>query len=181
MMTIKMMTPMLPTPCWCQWGAVELTLQSCGADWRHDHYKCLSVTDSSLGAIILGDCNLLGKPGVTNQPWSFVLAVPCKRQCALCKRPAMSSVLSPSEDQTGDVTSVPVFSSVSTMWAVTSLLYLHSVSVKSVYSVEMFMSNIADGGGTVMTTFEDDSGSQAAILLHVIFIFIVYFSCQILA
>ena len=45
----------------------------------------------------------------------------------------------------------------------------------------MFMSNIADGGGTVMTTFEDDSGSQAAILLHVIFIFIVYFSCQILA
>ena len=65
-------------------------MQSCGADWRHDHYKCLSVTDSSLGAIILGDCDLLGKPGVTNQPWSFVLAVPCKRQCALCKRPAMS-------------------------------------------------------------------------------------------
>ena len=75
----------------CQCGAAELTVQrSWLTMWPLQLMS--SVTVNSLGAIILGDCDLLGKPGVANQPWCFVLAVPSKRQWSLCKRPALSAL-----------------------------------------------------------------------------------------
>ena len=148
MKTIPEMTPMLPTPDQWQCGAVWLTVERC---WRRSWplQKMSSVADNLLGAIICGEPNLHGKPGVTNQPRALCWRSPVRDNVPCVRgRPCLCAFTVRRPDCW-----CHKWCSVKTSVLLScSLQVLSCTSVKGVYSVKMSMVNIAEGGGTVMTT-----------------------------